>query len=180
MGGPFCKIASVGVSSVGPISSVASGITGDAVRIAAKSGRRECVLPNQQEKQVSNRPLRLAGIIQQVWLDQDHKARLTDAYFHGVLMDSPVKLIKTRRFGDDRGWFSETWSQARYEALGVTCPFVQDNQSRSTFCRHNPRDSFSAPPSCSGQAGPMFEGRGLGLCGRSPKGFAHLWPACRG
>lgn len=61
-------------------------------------------------------------------------------------MDSPVKLIKTRRFGDDRGWFSETWSQARYEALGVTCPFVQDNQSRSTFVGTIRGIHFQRPP----------------------------------
>lgn len=61
-------------------------------------------------------------------------------------MDSPVKLIKTRRFGDDRGWFSETWSQTRYESLGVTCAFVQDNQSRSTFVGTIRGIHFQRPP----------------------------------
>jgi dTDP-4-dehydrorhamnose 3,5-epimerase len=61
-------------------------------------------------------------------------------------MDSPVKLITTKRFGDDRGWFAETWSKSRFEALGITCPFVQDNQSRSTFIGTIRGIHFQRPP----------------------------------
>jgi dTDP-4-dehydrorhamnose 3,5-epimerase len=43
----------------------------------------------------------------------------------------PVKLIRPRRFGDDRGWFMETYSAARYPAFGVPSAFVQDNHSMS-------------------------------------------------
>lgn len=43
----------------------------------------------------------------------------------------PVKLVRPRRFGDDRGWFSETYHQQRYAALGIDCLFVQDNHSMS-------------------------------------------------
>ena len=42
-----------------------------------------------------------------------------------------VKLIKPRRFGDDRGWFTETFNQARYAEMGIGCIFVQDNHSMS-------------------------------------------------
>lgn len=45
--------------------------------------------------------------------------------------DSPVKLIRTRRFGDDRGWFSETFVDHRWAEQGVDVRFVQDNQSYS-------------------------------------------------
>lgn len=38
-----------------------------------------------------------------------------------------VKLLTPPRFADARGFFSETWSEARYAALGVPGPFVQDN-----------------------------------------------------
>jgi dTDP-4-dehydrorhamnose 3,5-epimerase len=38
-----------------------------------------------------------------------------------------VKLLTPPRFADARGFFSETWSEARYRALGVPGPFVQDN-----------------------------------------------------
>ncbi len=43
----------------------------------------------------------------------------------------PVKLIQSRRFGDERGWFSETYNQDRYAAAGIDCVFVQDNHSMS-------------------------------------------------
>jgi dTDP-4-dehydrorhamnose 3,5-epimerase len=42
-----------------------------------------------------------------------------------------VKLIETRRFGDDRGWFMESYSKTRYAGLGVGVSFVQDNHSLS-------------------------------------------------
>jgi dTDP-4-dehydrorhamnose 3,5-epimerase len=42
-----------------------------------------------------------------------------------------VVLVAARRFGDSRGFFSETWNAARYEAAGVKGPFVQDNHSLS-------------------------------------------------
>ena len=42
-----------------------------------------------------------------------------------------VVLVTPRRFGDSRGFFSETWNAARYEAAGISGPFVQDNHSLS-------------------------------------------------
>jgi dTDP-4-dehydrorhamnose 3,5-epimerase len=42
-----------------------------------------------------------------------------------------VLLVQPVVHGDDRGFFVETWHQARYGAAGVTLPFVQDNHSRS-------------------------------------------------
>lgn len=43
----------------------------------------------------------------------------------------PTKLIKPRRFADDRGWFCETYSARTYADLGVTVAFRQDNHSMS-------------------------------------------------
>jgi dTDP-4-dehydrorhamnose 3,5-epimerase len=43
----------------------------------------------------------------------------------------PVQLITPKRFGDSRGWFSETYVESRYHALGVTSRFIQDNHSFS-------------------------------------------------
>jgi len=40
-------------------------------------------------------------------------------------------LLSTRRFSDDRGWFSETFSQRFVIAAGIDLAFVQDNQSFS-------------------------------------------------
>lgn len=42
-----------------------------------------------------------------------------------------VKLITPPRFGDERGYFSETYSAPRLAAAGLTDAFLQDNQSLS-------------------------------------------------
>lgn len=42
-----------------------------------------------------------------------------------------VILIGTKRFGDNRGWFSETFVERRWAEFGVDCKFVQDNHSYS-------------------------------------------------
>lgn len=42
-----------------------------------------------------------------------------------------VKLVVPKVFGDDRGWFAETYSQRTFAALGLPTHFVQDNQSFS-------------------------------------------------
>lgn len=43
-----------------------------------------------------------------------------------------VKLITPRRFGDDRGFFQQTYHYGQYAAAGMEVRFVQDNWSRST------------------------------------------------
>ena len=42
-----------------------------------------------------------------------------------------VILVTPDRFDDARGFFSETWNQARFAAAGIDGTFVQDNQSLS-------------------------------------------------
>ena len=42
-----------------------------------------------------------------------------------------VLLVQPVVHGDHRGFFVETWHEARYGAAGVALPFVQDNHSRS-------------------------------------------------
>ena len=42
-----------------------------------------------------------------------------------------VKLLTPRRFGDDRGYFSESYSRRAFEAAGLSFTFVQDNESLS-------------------------------------------------
>jgi len=50
----------------------------------------------------------------------------------GVPMQGPL-LITPQVFGDDRGFFYESWNQRRLdEAVGTATTFVQDNHSRST------------------------------------------------
>lgn len=45
-----------------------------------------------------------------------------------------VLLISPPRFGDTRGWFSESWNQAQLAGLGFHESFVQDNHSYSAAC----------------------------------------------
>ena len=42
-------------------------------------------------------------------------------------------IIEPKVFGDSRGFFYETWKKDAYEAAGITCNFVQDNESLSSF-----------------------------------------------
>ena len=42
-----------------------------------------------------------------------------------------VCILAPKRFEDERGWFSEVYSQSALEAVGIATPFVQDNHSFS-------------------------------------------------
>lgn len=53
------------------------------------------------------------------------KMHIEQTALTGVLVLTPA------RFGDDRGWFSETWNASRMVALGLDIGFVQDNHSMS-------------------------------------------------
>ena len=42
-----------------------------------------------------------------------------------------VKLVEPTVFGDDRGFFMESWNAQAFAAAGLDATFVQDNHSRS-------------------------------------------------
>ena len=42
-----------------------------------------------------------------------------------------VKLIEPKVFGDERGFFMETWNKRAFREAGIDATFVQDNHSRS-------------------------------------------------
>lgn len=46
-------------------------------------------------------------------------------------MTNSIQLIYPKRFGDARGWFTETYSVPKFHELGIHCAFVQDNHSLS-------------------------------------------------
>ena len=58
----------------------------------------------------------------------------------------PTRLIKPKRFGDERGWFSETYSRQVYEAAGVAGEFVQDNHAFSKAAYVLRGLHFQSPP----------------------------------
>lgn len=43
-----------------------------------------------------------------------------------------VVLITPKVFGDQRGFFLESWQEAKFAAAGIDAHFVQDNHSRSS------------------------------------------------
>lgn len=57
-----------------------------------------------------------------------------------------VRLIRTRKFGDHRGFFSETYSQKDFFEAGIHIGFVQDNQSLSSAVHTVRGLHFQLPP----------------------------------
>ena len=58
-----------------------------------------------------------------------------------------VFLITPRRFGDNRGYFSETWSKRAFEDAGIDLEFVQDNHSYSAEAGTVRGLHYQSPPS---------------------------------
>lgn len=59
---------------------------------------------------------------------------------------SDVKIITPKKFGDHRGFFSETYSKPAFEAAGLQLDFVQDNQSLSAAVGVLRGLHFQVPP----------------------------------
>ena len=59
---------------------------------------------------------------------------------------SPVLLIKPKRFGDDRGWFTETYNARQFAKYGTEAVFVQDNHSLSRPAHVLRGIHFQRPP----------------------------------
>ena len=97
----------------------------------------------------------------------------TPASIEGLLIIEPTV------FGDERGFFMETYSRDRYAEMGLPREFVQDNLSL-----FGARDSARAPssaPERAGKALPGARGRGVRRCRRRAGRFADLrrWEGVR-
>lgn len=57
-----------------------------------------------------------------------------------------VRLIRRPVHGDERGWFTETWSRAAFAEIGIDADWVQDNHSRSAEAGTVRGLHFQAPP----------------------------------
>ena len=42
-----------------------------------------------------------------------------------------VYIIDVKTYGDERGYFMETYQESVFREAGIDCRFIQDNQSRS-------------------------------------------------
>ena len=67
-----------------------------------------------------------------------------------MLKNEPI-LIKPTRHKDDRGFFSETYSQRRYREFGIDVDFLQDNHSFSWEPGTLRGLHFQAPPNAQGK-----------------------------
>ena len=53
-----------------------------------------------------------------------------------LIIETPIKglkIIEPKIFGDDRGYFFESYNYMSFKEFGINCSFVQDNQSKSSF-----------------------------------------------
>lgn len=57
-----------------------------------------------------------------------------------------IKILSPQRFGDHRGFFSESWNKAQMEMTGLNYDFVQDNHSLSEKAGTVRGLHFQAPP----------------------------------
>lgn len=74
--------------------------------------------------------------------------------------DLPGVLILTpRRFGDSRGWFSESWSRRTLAAAGIDLDFVQDNHSFSAAAGTVRGLHYQAPPHAQAKLVRVLRGR---------------------
>lgn len=76
---------------------------------------------------------------------------------------STVILITPRKFGDNRGWFSETFNERRERDTGIHDQFVQDNQSYSRDLGTLRGIHFQAPPHAQAKLVRCLRGRILDI-----------------
>jgi dTDP-4-dehydrorhamnose 3,5-epimerase len=68
-----------------------------------------------------------------------------------------------KRLIDDRGWFSETFHQQRLREMGITHPFVQENQSSSKRAGTLRGFHFQRPPAAQAKLVTVLRGRILDI-----------------
>ena len=68
-------------------------------------------------------------------------------------------LIAPKRHVDARGWFSETFHEQRLHEIGITCRFVQDNQSSSKRAGTLRGLHFQLPPAAQAKLVSVLRGR---------------------
>src|SRR5262245_13575868 len=69
------------------------------------------------------------------------------------------RLIVPKRHVDDRGWLSEIFHEGRLRDTGITCHFVQDNQSSSKQAGTLRGLHFQAPPVAQAKLVTVVKGR---------------------
>lgn len=70
-----------------------------------------------------------------------------------------VRIIKARKFGDHRGFFSETWNRRSFAEAGIDIDFVQDNHSLSAEIGTLRGLHFQGPPHAQDKLVRVVKGR---------------------
>jgi dTDP-4-dehydrorhamnose 3,5-epimerase len=76
-----------------------------------------------------------------------------------ALLIPDIKLIKSGRFKDARGYFSETFARSDFAAHGLPCDFIQDNQSSSDVSGTVRGLHFQNPPFAQTKLVRVLQGR---------------------
>jgi len=90
-----------------------------------------------------------------------------------------VLEITPKRFGDHRGFFSETWNKVSWAAAGIDLDFVQDNHSLSATQGTLRGLHFQAPPHAQDKLVRVIAGAIVELSSENgkqllvPKGYLH-------
>jgi dTDP-4-dehydrorhamnose 3,5-epimerase len=87
-----------------------------------------------------------------------------------------VLIIEPKVFGDQRGFFCETYQLDRYASLGIAGPFIQDNLSRSA--RGVLRGLHLQNPKCQGKLVSVLQGRVLDVAVDVRLGEPDIWASC--
>jgi dTDP-4-dehydrorhamnose 3,5-epimerase len=69
------------------------------------------------------------------------------------------RIIRPKRHFDERGWVSESFHPARLREIGISCDFVQDNQSSSKRVGTLRGLHFQFPPAAQAKLVAVLQGR---------------------
>ncbi|OWU82260.1 dTDP-4-dehydrorhamnose 3,5-epimerase [Oceanicola sp. 22II-s10i] len=92
---------------------------------------------------------------------------ITETALPGVLLLAP------KRFGDDRGWFMESWNREALKARGIDIDFVQDNHSMSAMPGTVRGLHYQSPPHAQDKLVRVARGRVMDVAVDARKGSPH-------
>ncbi len=96
--------------------------------------------------------------------------KITETALPGVL------ILEPRRFGDDRGWFTESWNRETLKQHGIDIDFVQDNHSYSAAPGTVRGLHYQAPPRAQDKLVRVGRGRVLDVAVDGRRGSPRYGP----
>ena len=91
-----------------------------------------------------------------------------------------VKIVTPKKHGDARGFFSEVYNKAAFEAAGLHLNFVQDNHAFSAAVGTLRGLHFQTPPFAQDKLLRVARGRILDVAVDIRRSVADFRPTCRG